>query len=78
MRLTFKLLNPEDVIREKESESGRESQGDGESGEDIERRRTQKRENSLRVWVTVCSETVKQNDSAELLFEMTASMSIPM
>lgn len=56
MRLTFKLLNPKDVIRVLE----RERKGDGGRGGGREaaqnRVREQKKESSERVSVTVCSE----------------------
>lgn len=50
MRLTFKLLNPKDVIRVLEREKG----GGREAAQN--RVREQKKESSERVSVTVCSE----------------------
>lgn len=52
MRLTFKLLNPKDVIRVLE----RERKGDGGREAAQNRVREQKKESSERVSVTVCSE----------------------
>lgn len=52
MRLTFKLLNPKDVIRVLERE--REKGGGREAAQN--RVREQKKESSERVSVTVCSE----------------------
>lgn len=58
MRLTFKLLNPKDVIRvlgrERERERVRGREGGGEGAQN--RVREQKKESSERVSVTVCSE----------------------
>lgn len=64
MRLTFKLLNPEDVIRV--LARGKRVRGRGREGERV---RKQKKESTERVSVTVLRETVKQNDSTGLLFE---------
>lgn len=64
--LTFKLLNPGDVMRVLESERGKERErGGGSRGGDVGEGRRKKAARGSR-WLC---ETVKQDDSAGLSFE---------